>query len=350
MEKWYLSENGNVNGPFGVKDVQSLVSKNSDLYGWNPSLSYWLPVTKIQEFQEFLPADQSSSQVSKELIDKFVNKKRDLIKKTTLIDQSIQQTTKTLTLYENEINQYKELTKALSPEVQDNIEPLEKKYNAINKQLTDLKRAAEISKQEIDDVVREFGDLILNKATENIEDIDELTPVNTKNEEGRSVSLNEVDVDEPIPSVEPTKNVAENNTDDSVITSSTNFVPQSNNKSNDLTSKSTEHPFDQSAVEAGKADTERKVEPAPKKGFTNKLKSVFSQHNTNEDVPDKLSDQLLKLEKEVIEEVEDDEEVVFIDSELSPDALVQADSTKVAEESEVVDSEPKKKRRRRRRF
>ena len=104
MDKWYISDNGRVAGPLNIDDVQRLIAKNSDVYGWNPSYSHWLPVIKINELKEFLPQDHSSDQVSKELIDKFVNRKRDLNKKTALINSSIELTVEKMVLFEQEIN------------------------------------------------------------------------------------------------------------------------------------------------------------------------------------------------------------------------------------------------------
>ena len=110
MDKWYISDNGRVAGPLNVNDVQRLIAKNSDLYGWNPSFSHWLPIEKIQELKGFLPEDYSSDRISKELIDRFVTKKRDLNKKTALINASIEATVQKMAIFEEEISNYKTLT------------------------------------------------------------------------------------------------------------------------------------------------------------------------------------------------------------------------------------------------
>jgi len=343
MDKWYLSENGNVNGPFDINDVQSIVTKNSNLYGWNPSLSYWLPVSKINEFQEFVPEIKSTGQVSKELIDKFVKKKRDLNKKSTLIEQTIQSTMKALAVYEREIVSYKELTNNLAPEVRDNIEPLEKKYTVINRKLEELKRAADISNQEIDDVVAEFGELVLSKATENVDNIDELTVATPKTKpevNKNSVKRNMLNADEPIPSVEPIKNELKNRVSDVKSSAPVAKTKQATKPEPTQSDKPAEIPTTEkkNASVVNKQPTDTANTDVEKKGFKNKLKSVFGHGAIEEEETEKLSDKLKRLEQEALDKEANEEDVVYIDTELE------------VEEELDDDLEPKKKRRRRRRF
>jgi hypothetical protein len=345
MDKWYLSDNGDVNGPFNIADVETLVSKNSDLYGWNPSFNHWLPVVQINEFESFLPQDKESNKVSKDLIDKFVSKKRDLNKKINLIDNSVESTTKSLGLFEKEIADYKELTKNLNADVQDNIAPLEKKYNTVKKQLGELQKAAEIAKQEIDDVVKEFGDLVLSKTSNRSEAFAELAEVTatvtgiTKDK----VSIESNEVDEVIPSVQPIKNVASNVSDDSVITKD---QPTSLEKAAQL-NQTIEKPVDTKDVQPEEVVETPQVGASTigpeKKGFSdvkNKLKSVFGNSKPEPTETKSLSEQMMQLEKGTVSEVEEDEEIVFIDSDVEPE-------TNSVEETP---GDEKKKRRRRRRF
>jgi hypothetical protein len=351
MDKWYISANGRVTGPLNIDEIQRLIAKSSDLYGWNPSYSHWLPVTKIKDFSEFISEDQSSEQVSKELIDKFVNRKRDLNKKVALINSSIEVTIEKMALFEREISKYKELTTALSADVQDNIVPLEKKYNSIGKQLNDLQKALAISKQEIEDAVQEFGGLVLNKTTEKREDFAELiqstatpsVPTSAVREKPKSSETNKekptsipaelrgtvVDYEDennvPKPSVVPIRKV----TKEKETTQGTeNFSTIVQEKQQDQASKVTV----QDNVQTSQNE---------KIGFKNKLKSVFGKQNNDADLG-KLSDRLLSLEKEAIEKAEiakndKEEEVVFLDYDV---------------ESKVEDDESdlRKKHRRRRRF
>lgn len=372
MKKWYLSEDGNVSGPFSIDDVQTRVSKNNNLYGWNPTYSHWLPVIKIPEFKAFLSEVKSQDQVSKELVDKFINKKIDLNKKTALIDSSIVSTIESISRFEKEIVDYKELTENLAPGVKDNIEPLEKKYNSLNNQLIELEKAAEISRNEFSQVEGEFSELLLSKTALNYDDLSKLglskasspsknkvtsSPINEvitssrseavpsqkvvpsqkredttspKNNESlspksdisslskshvNSASKNNISkVEHSIPSVQVATNIADDVFEDVVIN------PPKQKPVVKIPKKvpATKHPFDQrfenkeiKEVKVVNTIKSQPIEPE-KKGFTSKLKSVFGQNHSDDDV----SDELLKLEKEAIEEADD--EVVFNDSEMQP--------------------------------
>ena len=114
MKKWYFSDNGQVSGPFNINDVSSLLAKNNELYGWNPSFSQWLPVAQIAELSEFISESKPVTQISKELIDKFVSKKRDLNKKIKLIDELIKNTKGNLYTFEEIIKNYNNLTQVFS--------------------------------------------------------------------------------------------------------------------------------------------------------------------------------------------------------------------------------------------
>lgn len=364
MDKWYISDNGRVAGPLNIDDVQRLIAKNSDVYGWNPSYSHWLPVIKINELKEFLPQDHSSDQVSKKLIDKFVNRKRDLNKKTALINSSIELTVEKMVLFEQEINKYKTLTATLSPDVQENIVPLEKKYHGIGKQLNDLQKALTISKQEINDAVKDFGELVLNKSTENYEDFAEIIqtiPTPAAPAPAQTISTQaaaKVNVVAPAPitvkSPETVRTVVSSTTE-TEISETSKPIPANiplelrrtvvEHGTNNTTTKPSVVPINKDMHDPSLAIDNQSNQPAQteKMGFKNKLKSVFSKQNNSEELT-KLSDRLRLLDKEVTEKVAaekisvdqgDDEEVVLLDYD-------------VESESED-DSENKKKRRRRRR-
>jgi hypothetical protein len=163
MKKWYFSDNGQISGPFSVNDASTLLANNSNLYGWNPSFSQWLPVVQIPEFSELITDRKSVTQVSKELINAFLSKKRDLNKKINLINEAIKRSKNKLNEFEAIISKYNKLTEGLSTEVIDNIQPIEKKKLSMSKQLLELNKAVDIAKCEIIEVVQEFGDLVLNE-------------------------------------------------------------------------------------------------------------------------------------------------------------------------------------------
>jgi hypothetical protein len=326
MEKWYLSDNGKVNGPYSIDEIQSLVAKNNDLYGWNPSYSHWLPVVKIEEFKGFVSQEAATAQVSKELIDKFVNKKQELVKKITFIDSVVEKTTRAIARFEDEITEYKNLTKQFDAEIQENIIPLEKKYNSIIKQMTDLRKATLISKQEIDDVVAEFGSLVLNNTTGNNDGFAGLAQTNTitgkysPTAPKKTVSTvdnqtKKLDTENSGSSVVPIRNVPKE----------TAFKQE---PQEDISVK--EVSIDKKAIH----DTPKEIQPleVEKKTFKDKLKSVFAKEE--EETVGSFSERLLKLDKEneISESVaESKEEIVFIDY-----------------ETNSVEDEPKIKHRRRR--
>lgn len=344
MDKWYISENGRVSGPLKIDDVERLIAKNSDLYGWNPSYSHWLPISKINELSKFLPEDHLSEQVSKELIDKFLNRKRDLIKKTTLINASIEKTVGKMTVFEQEIIKYKGLTTSLSADVQENIVPLEKKYNAIGKQLSELQKALAISKQEINDAVKEFGELVLNKSTEHYEDFAELaqtTPVQTPVQVNSATS----NASKPVETVKapesevPEAQKIETSKPVSSIPVALRGTVVEHGSVNKETTPSVVPLRKETAEASHSAQPTEKQKETEKMGFKNKLKSVFGKQNNPENTT-KLSDRLKMLEKETVtnsveSHSDEEEEVVFLDYDLD-----------VNEDDE---SDHKKKRRRRRR-
>lgn len=174
MKKWYFSENGKVSGPHSIDNASAVLSNNNNMYGWTPSFSQWLPVNQIPELSELLPESKPSPQVSKILIDKFVAKRRDLNKKVTLIDNAIKERQTQIEAFEKEISQYKSLTESLPSNMKDNISPIEKKHQLASKQLRELIKATEIAKHEMVGVIQGFGELVLSKTTENLDELLEL--------------------------------------------------------------------------------------------------------------------------------------------------------------------------------
>jgi hypothetical protein len=318
MEKWYLSDNGKVNGPYNIDEIQSLVAKNNDLYGWNQSYSHWLPVVKIEEFRSFVSQEAAISQVSKELIDKFVNKKQELVKKITFIDSVVEKTSRAMTRFEDEINEYKDLTKQFDAEIQENIVPLEKKYNGIRRQMTDLRKATLISKQEIEDVVAEFGALVLNNTPGNNVDLSGFTTDNTVATKTNSTVARKAN-----PTVEEKAKKLDTEKSNSSVVPIRNIPKESKNSSSSAKEQSSDiADIDETSAEFQASEEEKKT-------FKDKLKSVFTKEE--EEASTSLSERLLQLDKGDDAKKED---VVFLD--------LEADSVDETEE------EPKIKHRRRR--
>jgi hypothetical protein len=324
MKKWYFSDNGQVSGPFNINDVSSLLAKNNELYGWNPSFSQWLPVAQIAELSEFISESKPVTQISKELIDKFVSKKRDLNKKIKLIDELIKNTKGNLYTFEEIIKNYNNLTQDLSPEVKANILPIEKKKLLMSKQLTELTRAIDIAKNEIIDVVKEFGDLVLSKTSEssnNILNLDDLPELKQVNKQGNnSETIGKVELKQP-EKIEIKKEVNKAQTTSQAVPEKVQRVKEEIIVSNINIEKS--HSENTDNIEQGHENTSFY-------DVKSRLKSVFK--GKNEETTISLSEQLkvnnLKAEA--------DDEVVYIDDTIDEDLL--------------DDDAEKKKRRRRRRF
>lgn len=329
MKKWYFSENGKVSGPYSINDANSLLSKNNDLYGWNPSFSQWLPVTQIPELSELIPESKPAAQVPKELIDKFVTKKRDLNKKVTLIDEAIKNTQAHVETFEKEINKYKQLTESLSSDVKDNILPLEKKHQFVSKQLRELAKAAEIAKHEIIDVVQEFGELVLSKTNENAEELLELKELPELKQVEKITQITEVVKKTPVKVSAPevVKTEANKEVGKSVVAEKTTVEKVVHLKENVELKTQTAPP---SHTEEPVKEKVTAGENKAFMGVKNKFKTIFKP-KVEEPVM-RLSDQLKQLEKEP------KEELVFVDSDIDID------------DDLLEDSDPKKKRRRRRRF
>ncbi len=330
MKKWYFSDNGQVSGPFNINDAIKLLANNNDLYGWNPSFSQWLPVTQIPELSSLTSEVKPVTQISKELIEKFVSKKRDLNKKVKLIDEMIKKSKSNLSAFEQLIIKYNSLTESLSSDVKANILPIEKKKNLISKQLIELTRAADIAKHEIIDVVKEFGDLVLSKTSTGSDELSTLgeLPELSKVEERKQftsqsiIKTNDVSV---------SKTTIHNQVQPTPVSS-----PSIPNESIFLGDQQTHNQLDQSQLEPNQehkatTSTTQDSSAVEHKSFhdvKSRLKSVFTSKTDENSLS--LSEQLKRSS------IPADDEVVFVDEE-NNNALLE-------------EAEQKKKRRRRRRF
>lgn len=191
MKKWYFSENGTVSGPCSINDASSLLAKNNNLYGWNPSFSQWLPVNQIPELSKLVTKNNPPAQVPKAVIDKFTANKEDLHNKIKRIDETIIKTQKQIDVFEKEIDQYKNLTESLSSDIKDNILPLEKKHLLASKQLRELTKASEIARHEIINVAKEFNELVLSKTSEDLDELLELDELPEPKQEKQTVKTRE---------------------------------------------------------------------------------------------------------------------------------------------------------------
>jgi len=156
MEKWFFSDNGKVSGPLTLEEAREELAKNPNVYGWNPSLNQWKPVSCIGEFADIVPPSEQALLVPKELTDKFLAKKKRLQGKLTSIEDSIKHTESTFNSFEKQIENYKKLTANLNDDVKSAIGNIEKKHSSLTKKLSQVKNAVDIAEDEIDDAIKNF--------------------------------------------------------------------------------------------------------------------------------------------------------------------------------------------------
>jgi hypothetical protein len=156
MKKWFFSNNGKVTAPLDLEAAKEYLASNPNVYGWHPSFNQWKPVNCISEFVGVLPATVQSPLIPKEISDKFIAKKQRLQTKLTSIDDSINHSQSTLTKFEKQIDNYKELTQNLNDDVKGAIDNIEKKYKSLSRKLSQVKDAVHIAEKEMTEVVEDF--------------------------------------------------------------------------------------------------------------------------------------------------------------------------------------------------
>jgi chromosome segregation ATPase len=156
MKKWFFSSNGEVSSALSFDEAKEFLTNNPDVYGWHPSFNHWKPVSCISEFIGVVPASIPGPLIPKEISDKFLAKKHRLDSKLTSIDDSIKHSHKSLIKFEQQIEDYKELTKNLNDDVKGAISNIEKKYKTLNRKLSQVKDAVDIAETEMSEAVEEF--------------------------------------------------------------------------------------------------------------------------------------------------------------------------------------------------
>jgi hypothetical protein len=157
MKKWFFSSNGEVSSALNFDEAKEFLINNPDVYGWHPSFSHWKPVSCISEFLGVIPATIPGPLIPKEISDKFIAKKQRLESKLTSIDDSIKHSHKSLNKFEQQIEDYKDLTQNLNDDVKGAIDNIEKKYKTLNRKLSQVKDAVDIAETEMSEVVSDFN-------------------------------------------------------------------------------------------------------------------------------------------------------------------------------------------------
>jgi uncharacterized protein YoxC len=156
MKKWFFCSNGEVSSALSFDEAKEFLINNPDVYGWHPSFSQWKPVNCISEFFGVIPASVPGPLIPKEISDKFLAKKNRLESKLTSIEDSIKHSNKSLAKFEQQIEDYKELTQNLNDDVKGAIDNIEKKYKTLNRKLSQVKDAVDIAETEMSEVVEDF--------------------------------------------------------------------------------------------------------------------------------------------------------------------------------------------------
>ncbi|MGB1262604.1 MAG: hypothetical protein ACPG52_06830 [Cognaticolwellia sp.] len=164
MNTWIFSKNGQVSEPLELAAAKKYVVENQDAYAWQSSYNQWLPVHSISEFSALLPPRQEVAKLPQNIVDEFNRKEQALEKRFGKFNQELARGEETAKLFEQEIANYKRLTINLSDEVKGNINEIEQQYNALHKQLADIKQTVHASQQGLGLVVVEFNKKVSGKS------------------------------------------------------------------------------------------------------------------------------------------------------------------------------------------
>ena len=157
MKKWFFSSNGEVTSALSFNEAKEFLNNNPDAYGWNASFKQWKPVSCINEFVGIIPATIPTPLISKEISENFQTKKLSLESKLLSLEDSIKHSLKSLVRFEQQIQNYKDLTYNLNDNVKSVIDNSEKKYETLNSKLTNLREVLDIAKIEMLEVVEGFN-------------------------------------------------------------------------------------------------------------------------------------------------------------------------------------------------
>lgn len=156
MKKWFFSTNGKVTSALSFTEASAFLKNNPDAYGWNASFKQWKPANCINEFVDIMPTTTPTPLIPQETSDKFRAKKRFIESKFTSLESSIEQSVKSLAAFEQQIQDYKDLTCNLNDNVKNAIDNIERKFKTLSSKLTHQKGIIDIAKTEMIEVVEGF--------------------------------------------------------------------------------------------------------------------------------------------------------------------------------------------------
>ncbi len=138
MEKWFFSDNGEITGPFGLKESNELIAQNSDLYAWHPSYTHWVPVSCIDEFDTTITPPKPPLELPTDLIDNLIGEEKELITTLDRIDKTIKITSDSLYEIDAELDNYGQITHNLTEEVKGVVKKIEEQYASLHKNLANV--------------------------------------------------------------------------------------------------------------------------------------------------------------------------------------------------------------------
>jgi len=138
MKKWFFSDNGEVTGPFGLKESNELASKNSDLYAWHPSYTHWVPVSCIDEFETSITPPPPPTEIPSGLLDDLVGEEKELITTLDRIDKTIKITSDSLYEIDTDLDNYGKTAHDLTEQVRVVVKQIEEQYASLQINLANV--------------------------------------------------------------------------------------------------------------------------------------------------------------------------------------------------------------------
>jgi len=163
MNKWYFSKNGSIIEITDIESIKAFVIANPDFYGWQPSYTQWLPLHCISDFADIIPISPPLAEIPQDIIDEFNKKEKCFVEKLKEVNIDISNSEVFAQKFVQEINDYKQITQRLSPEVQANINSIEEQYCLLQQRLKDIKQSTHFTANKISKVVTDFNLRITNK-------------------------------------------------------------------------------------------------------------------------------------------------------------------------------------------
>ena len=157
MNKWYISDQGNISEPLTFGQAKELAQKNNTSYAWTSYFTHWLPVHLIPEFEINSDINVAANSQIIEIQEKVKIRKQRIDNRYRVIEQKIVENQSLISTLEDEISTYQQLSKNLSSNVQDIILPIKKSLDFIKEKQAMLAQSVSISANEIQQIMDKFS-------------------------------------------------------------------------------------------------------------------------------------------------------------------------------------------------